>query len=654
MAEAIDSTAVAPETDSTKKKDASETAKTKSMVVETNDERNELMSPSTDTTMTLESKVEEDQPIQTEILVVGLEAYEKMEKPKDEDDRSVVSSSSSTSSVLSRYFEPADFLPWEELYAKAEYAPHVGFAMVAGSFAFIHPFMFFAGVVTAMGALKAAGATYDYATCQIQPGPNQRVTGTDGNDSNSITSTSFCEWLPTAFTLNDSEMTTGDETGETTQTPSGIKEGDEDSIPNLAEATSACSTTASTIADSAEDEANAKTKTKVNDSVIDVPAVPTVIQSPSHIQQQSTFETHDPVEWVKDSFPSLTTISLDKVAFRGLHPQEFFDVFFADDAPFGFHAFHKLRRDIEVNYGSWKNGISSEVFHADYNGMEVPSSMVTKERNIEYHAKTNSFLGPAYAPTNKIQRAYFVSKKMLVVDIKTTLHDFPFSRHFYLIERWIVDGTRSSGYTKSPSKDRKKQKYHSAYKDSSSRCLYVTVSSRVYFTQECAFESTITKESAKQMCEISKCWKTMAQDGLKRTEEARMKRLRQKELEEQQQQVLGEEQQGLSTGRSNKFENEEGIEIEHIDSPSSAGKNKGLKNGRRRGKILLRRSPSSQLSNSDQTQQNRPLRNRTLSRTFTKLLSRSSSGNSIDESPEKGLSSTYPKVRISSAGVPSV
>eukprot|EP00536_Pseudo-nitzschia_multiseries_P017561 jgi/Psemu1/225538/e_gw1.1625.7.1 len=565
---------------------------------------------------------------------------------------------------MSRYFEPTDFLPWEELYATAEYAPHVGFAMVAGSFACMHPFMFMAGVVTAMGALKAAGATYDYATCQLQSGSNKE--GTDGSTMG------VCEWFPTAFSGGMTEDTTDDEANRnknknTIASSVRGKPGDEEeSVPNLAEATSACSTTASTIADSLDEETNnTPNNNKVlHEPVITAPSVPAVIQSPSKIQHQATSETLDPTEWVKDYYPSLSTVALDNVEFRGLKAKEFFDVFFADDAPFGFPAFHKLRRDKEVQYGSWKTGLSSENFYVDNSNrdidIELPPTMVTKERNVEYHAKTNSFLGPAYAPTKKIQRAYFVSKKMLVVDIKMTLNDIPFSKHFYLIERWIVDGTRSSNNNinnssnnsnaKSPGKDRKKPK-----QASSSHCVYVTVSSQVFFTQVCSFEAAITKESAKQVCEISKCWNLMAQDGLKRTEEARMKRLRQKELEEQEQ-VLGGEQRGLSTGTNNKFNNDESIEIEHIDSPVSYGKNNGPKNSRRRNIIRLRRNSFSHLpsSNNDQPQHNRPLRHRSLSRTFTKLLSRSSSGNSIDESPEKGVSSFHPNVRISAAGVPSV
>jgi len=633
-------------------------SKPKSLVIVTNDENSDLVSPSTETTISMKSTKIEEQTNQKEVILLGLDTYLDTGEEKDGDCESVLSSCTSASSVMSKYFEPTDFLPWEDLYAKAEYAPHVGFAMVAGSFACMHPFVFFAGVVTAMGALRAAGATYDYATCRLRTAEDN-----ENMDGTSITS---CDCLPAAVHLSDTEenakvnvnvnvnVNINDDYDYEAKT-------DAESVPPLATTSSSFSTNASTTGDSFEDEANLDTKGKVNDneyeSKVTGSSVPFTIESSPNIQQQATTETLYPVQWVKDNYPSLSTVALDNVEFRGLYAKEFFDVFFADDAPFGFPAFHKLRRDKEVQYGLWNDGISSEKFNSGGNDIGIPSAIVAKERQVEYHAKTNSFLGPAYAPTKKIQRAYFVSKKMLVIDIKMTLRDIPFSKQFYLIERWIVDGTRSSRNTKSPAKGRNsRNKNKNSSEASSSHCVYVTVSSRVYFTQECPFESAITKESAKQVCEISKCWNLMAQDGLKRTEETRMKRLREKQrIQQEQQQAQEHVSSALSTddvGINKNFENDESIEIEYLDDYGSSGKH-DRSSGRRRSSIRSRRSNSSpQFQNYDQTQTNRPFRNRTLSRTFSKLLLRGGSANEIDEFNGKGAPSS-PKVRISAAGVPS-
>ena len=503
-----------------------------------------LVTPSkTDTTSSTRTTKLEDRQNETESLVLELDYSSDIDVPKH-CDNDACSVSSSTSSVISRYFEPTDFLPWEELFSKAEYAPHVGFAMVAGGFAFLHPFVFFAGVVTAAGAVRAAGATYEYAMCMNQKG-NTEVRDKDGSNINDLIIP--CDCLPNTLgfhTINNN----GREFS-----PIHAESGDADSLPPLAKSCSTSSTNASTIGESSNDA-----KAKVNSSNNPGSTVPTVIR-PFPEVQQTREETFDPTRWVKETFPVLPIIALQNVEFRGLNANEFFDVFFADDAPFGFPAFHLLRRDKEVQYSSWKTGVTST--------NPIPSPIASKEREVQYHAKTNSFLGPAYAPTKKIQRAYFVSKKMLVIEIRTTLHDIPFSKQFYLVERWIIDGTRSGeGISRSNSKNvgspRNKNKRHESHSaKASSHCVYLTVSSRVYFTQECPFESAVRKESTKQVCEISKCWNAMAQAGLKRTEESRRKRLRQKEEENERARQITP-----TSNLQNQIDGIESIEIEYMES----------------------------------------------------------------------------------------
>eukprot|EP00535_Pseudo-nitzschia_heimii_P000709 CAMPEP_0197181480 /NCGR_PEP_ID=MMETSP1423-20130617/5752_1 /TAXON_ID=476441 /ORGANISM="Pseudo-nitzschia heimii, Strain UNC1101" /LENGTH=634 /DNA_ID=CAMNT_0042631735 /DNA_START=262 /DNA_END=2166 /DNA_ORIENTATION=+ len=579
-----------------------------------------LVAPSkTDTTSSTRTTKLEDRQNETEILSLVLDYSSDIDVPKSCDNETC-SVSSSTSSVLSRYFEPTDFLPWEELYSKAEYAPHVGFAMVAGGFAFLHPFVFFAGVVTAVGALRAAGATYEYAICLQQKG-NTKVLDGDGSNIDDLIIP--CDCLPNALGFNRSNN------NGTTLSPIHAESGDADSLPPLANSCSTCSTNASTIGELSNDA-----KTKVLLSNIPGSTVPAVIKPFPEIQQTRE-ETFDPTRWVEENFSTLPIVALQNVEFRGLNANEFFNVFFADDAPFGFPAFHLLRRDKEVQYSSWKSGVTSK--------KPIPPSVASKEREVQYHAKTNSFLGPAYAPTKKIQQAYFVSKKMLIIEIRMTLHDIPFSKQFYLIERWMIDGSRSGdggsrSNLKSAGLSRKKNKNRDIHDSdgksstkASSHCVYLTVSSRVHFTEECPFESAVRKESAKQVCEISKCWNAMAQAGLKRTEESRRKRLRQR---------MEEEERAQQISPTSDLQNQiEGIEIEYVDSNdlSDQGRTRRLRSRSSWKNKIQRRSQSLR----------RPQDRKKPSKAFSKLLLRGKRPTQVGEKREKVFKSPV-EVRISS------
>jgi hypothetical protein len=643
------------------------------------------------TTTTTISKIDQQQQQQNETEIFLLE-MERSSNDDDVDDAGSVSSSStagSISSVLSGYFDPSDFMPWEELYARAEYAPHVGFAMVAGGFACLHPILFFAGVVTALGALRAATHTYEYAMCNTTEEQKQKQLRQQQQQQQQLKkedTSALSDCLPSIIGFNNScgissNINTNNNVNDIEKTEKGkggiatvdsIITDDDDSVPALAKTTSSSSTVESTNGNVVDRDGDViKNNTDVVSS-----SVPSIFQSPPKRQIQIEDEsssTIDPIKWIKDNHPNLSAIALDHVEFRGLNANEFFDVFFADDAPFGFPAFHKLRRDKEVQYGTWDNSIPTNNYPNDdmnnnnVNVNVIPSSIVTKERAVEYHAKNNAFLGPPYALTSKTQRAYFVSKKLLVIEIKTTLKDIPFCNRFYLIERWIVDGTGTSSSinSKNNNKNRKhttkkqqhntdteKDRNHNPSSASSSHCIYLTVTSKCFFTEECPFESAIVKESAKQIGEISKCWYAMAQDGLKRTEETRTKRLRQ-----QQQRRLQKEQQmkdmsllstelvsaTSSTTTTNNFDNDESIEIEHVDDNdrSSSGSRSGTR----------RRSSTSQQQQQQQQPQPQPhrlLKNRSLSRSFSKLLVRNST---INAAAESNQAVSIPKVRISSSSV---
>eukprot|EP00531_Pseudo-nitzschia_arenysensis_P014773 CAMPEP_0116141534 /NCGR_PEP_ID=MMETSP0329-20121206/14432_1 /TAXON_ID=697910 /ORGANISM="Pseudo-nitzschia arenysensis, Strain B593" /LENGTH=619 /DNA_ID=CAMNT_0003636721 /DNA_START=205 /DNA_END=2064 /DNA_ORIENTATION=- len=565
-----------------------------------------MMVPSTDTTLsTVTTKIDEETN-EMEILLLQLDSSDDVGgfKDEDNDESSVVSS---TSSIVSRYFEPTDFISWEEMYSKAEYVPHVGFAIAAGGFAFFHPIAFFAGVVTAVGAARAAGATYEYAMCMQQGKSN-------GHEGEDIMLPCDCF---NALGFNDTLRSANLE-AEKALSAAESKLADGNAVP-LAKSNSTCSTTASTV-EELQDE-SIKSKVAIAPSA----SIPSVIESPRKAKSPKSF---DASQWAKEHFPVLPIVALENVEFRGLNANEFFDVFFADDAPFGFPAFHILRRDKEVQYSCWNTGCASN--DPDRN-IELPSFIATKEREVQYHAKTNSFLGPAFAPTKKLQRAYFVSKKMLVIEIRMTLHDIPFSKQFYLIERWVIDGTRTGSDSISRTnsrKEKRKQNNVNSPISLSSHCVYLTVSSEVYFTEECAFESAVKKESTKQVCEISKCWNAMAQAGLKRTEETRTRRLRQIELEKER------------ANKNSSTDDNEGIEIEHIENDTPNVFANGRRRSRRLSGIRKFRRSSSQFQS--QQSSGRP-QNRRLSQSFSKLLNRRSSSMKPGDGSQELL-----QVRISS------
>lgn len=56
---------------------------------------------------------------------------------------------------------------------------------------------------------------------------------------------------------------------------------------------------------------------------------------------------------IKIHFPALETQLVKQVPFPGLNAEEFFDVFFSDEAPYSFKEFQKKRGDVDVEFGKW-------------------------------------------------------------------------------------------------------------------------------------------------------------------------------------------------------------------------------------------------------------------------------------------------------------
>jgi hypothetical protein len=463
----------------------------------------------------------------------------------DEDD----ASSSASSIHTLRYFEPSDFKleNWENLSAA-----QIGFAVVAGGFMCFHPVMFIAGVLTAFGTLQAAGATYDYcenSSSFLFCGRNDTAVTTIAtadekvmSDAGQVLTDDFgvVEEKKEDDTVFDKHGKSGCETDPMRQMSQITFSEDSGSlIPH--------ESTSDSKVGSCQPEKGMSTSADVHDG---------------HSRSLPHLDAQEALQWVDALYPPLSTMALERVEFHGLNAKEFFNVFFSDSAPFGFEAFHNIRRDKNVHYGQWEKlervqkpcllsdapAVANGHFGGSNAVLHLPQ---VQERIIDYEAKTNSFLGPPFAKTTKVQRALQVSKRLLVLEMKTTLSDIPFSNRFFVMERWLVTskshpdderpGAVSSGEKRQLQRTNAKNQqvhfegssnnhHHRSGKMTST--AFLTITSQVVFTQSCAFEAAILKESAKQISEISNQWNKMAQEGLKRTEETRRQRLQDEEDED--------------------------------------------------------------------------------------------------------------------------
>lgn len=491
----------------------------------------------------------------------------------------------SGSTTTARYFEPSDFLPqqnWEyltqQLVDRDSVGP-LGVAMVAaGSVACFHPLVFVAGVITAFGTLHAAGAAHDWCNGGSAAAANTTANTTtaaavtaspaarDGNHGDGIVDldSTFCYCFPftsyaTTATPTTSAVAVGAHDTKKTdlhgQQPSQSANGGTSTDNNHDESCSASNS--STCADhpKAYTYRQMSQITFSDDSIIYPPTTagtnvvpqmslsPSPLPSPEQMNSQHVGErtkgssrhrrkqmdAKSALEFVKQYYPPLDVqSSIQNVEFHGLTAREFFDVFFADDAPFGFEAFHKIRKDKDVEYGQWEtlNDVLKPCLlptAPSKSDVSNPSTAMPpiQERVVKYEARTNSMFGPPFAPTTKVQRAMQVSKKMLVLEVKTTLREIPFANRFYLMERWVVT-------SESQPND---QKSGGSGKFKSASCAYLTVTSQVFFTQSCPFESTVHKESSKQINDICTQWNKMAQEALKLTEQTRRQRLQEEKME---------------------------------------------------------------------------------------------------------------------------
>jgi hypothetical protein len=367
------------------------------------------------------------------------------------------SSSSGDSSV--GYFDSADFITtnWKSTMG---IIPPVGFAVVASGLALFHPLLFVAGALTAfgtVGAIHAVRQTYalcfDGALCNVVVEDEEKKTKKDDDDMDPLSEVTF--------------TSTEEDNGQVMQQ-------------------------------------------FVNEDLTDNACAPAVQEKFSvYRSDPSKLETKEALEWVKHHYPPLEFTVLDNIKFIGLNAHEFFNVFFANDAPYTFEEFQKKRQDKDIEYGLWEDLHRVQQPSLHHKALSCTDlSLSFHERVLNFKAKTNNYFGPPYATTCKVQRGLVASKHLLVLESKTRITDVPFSDRFHLMERWVVTA------------DKQQDRYVAS----------LSIYTQVFFTNSCPFQSKIKSASKDTFFEIAKTWCIMAQEALKLTEQHRLKRLRSESL----------------------------------------------------------------------------------------------------------------------------
>jgi hypothetical protein len=224
------------------------------------------------------------------------------------------------------------------------------------------------------------------------------------------------------------------------------------------------------------------------------------------MEEQSGLEKGGSSKSLLDPPPeqALDETILKNVTLGGLTALEFFQVYFANDAPFGFSEFQAQRGDVNIQYGSWQE--SEEPLFSKSCQPPQQSSSNSKikrlERTLSFKTLTKSYFGPTtYATANKEQHATLYcdnttdnntdneNVSMVVVDSKTTLLDIPFGDRFHVLERWVYNTFSRSKNT-------------------------LNVSVAIVMVQSCPWEAQIRKKSSQTLNQVLSSWYHLATQAL--------------------------------------------------------------------------------------------------------------------------------------------
>jgi len=222
---------------------------------------------------------------------------------------------------------------------------------------------------------------------------------------------------------------------------------------------------------------------------------------------------------IDEHFPPLEICVIQSVELPYLNTtQQFFDVFFADDAPYSFRDFQKKRGDVDIVYGKWEECSNEDTLNLKLPPLPPKSS--AKQRRQKFSTLTKSYFGPAYAKASKIQRATQLAHgKVLVLENVTQLSDIPFSDRFQVMERWILEVVPEEEVSK------KSQSTDNNTTLPTATCK-LTVHAEVQMLKSCSWEPQIRKKASETFTEVVTEWCKSATKALKATEEQKQKRLR--------------------------------------------------------------------------------------------------------------------------------
>ena len=454
----------------------------------------------------------------------------------DEDDDDDDGDSAATTTA---YYDPSDFNPANWLIAMD--APTFGFAVVALATAVTHPLLFVAGALTAWGTATAAGMGYEYyfgrplpdasTWAQLFCYKNTTTTTTTDQDTENnssqkdhhIADTAVVGAIP-ALNHDDGGGSRGEdipkaarhrvETGETSALVSESSRNEDPRTENQQHASSPTKSHAQHHGEKGQQQLHSSPLRQHHHHTL----------NDSHVlHSDGGLGAADTVAWMDSHYPRLDTLVVERDTFVGLNVIEFFQVFFADNAPYNFLEFQKKRGDIKIQYGPWQDIHSTN----DTELAPSPLSMHPKAtpdqnldvdayahqiRTLRFSAKTNAFFGPPYATTIKTQSILIVNKRLAVLESKTVLEDIPFSDRFYVMERWLIQAE----------KDESDERYTS----------YLSASCEVIFTGKCPFEVQIRTKSKSTVMEVTMAWSVMAQQALKLAEKVKQQRLKEERGEE--------------------------------------------------------------------------------------------------------------------------
>ncbi|KAL3809758.1 hypothetical protein ACHAXA_010713 [Cyclostephanos tholiformis] len=268
-------------------------------------------------------------------------------------------------------------------------------------------------------------------------------------------------------------------------------------------------------------------------------------------------------------FPPLEICVVRSVELVGLNSAaQFFDVFFADDAPYSMRDFQQKRGDVDVVYGLWEDcpvhdrgstpgerdkedagGCGTALYSVkEGGGVEPLPPNSTRQRTMRFNTLTKSYFGPAYATATKIQRATLLADdRVLVIENVTHLSEIPYADRFRVIERWVLEvaaegeggsdaAVAQMGYD-NDMKPRLLERSRSAGGELTSSATEggrgpraascrLTIHAEVQMLKPCSWETQIRKKASETFTEVAMDWCKSATVALSATEEHMRRRLR--------------------------------------------------------------------------------------------------------------------------------